>query len=482
MIEITNPPSRNTLKLLIAFALLTIFSGIGSVFFPKLGVATIILIPVILVAIVASYRWPEMFLMLAIGTNFMKSAYVPGLSLGEFGATPYMVFTSLAALGFIIQIIVGKRHLALPSGLWFFLLFIGFTTLSLINVLDFRLAIGAYIRNVLDWLLMVSIIQMLTDEGKVKKLISVLIFQAVIVASWGVLAGIRLEFISGSRRSLFFWQQFQKNDFAAYLGIVLILALATFTLAKSRKNKLFSLYLLPLIPLGWVFTFSRGGFLAIAVCLFVFLILERNRKLWQRSFIIIILVGLLGTGFLLLSSSNARDLAIDGLRSIITGESDAERHTDTITFRIELANSAIDVVAKHPILGVGFNQWQFYSPITTRVFDPQANEFRETGYAIHNRLLGIAANNGLFAFLGYIGFVLLIFFYGLQKRGTAPKYIRTYLNVFVAALVGMQVAMIFAPSVLWEWPVIGILLGLIRVCNNLPTNQRIYIQERSNDG
>jgi O-antigen ligase len=466
MVKNRNVNTASNLILFPIFLLLSLFIAITSVYKLELAIGGIGLIVGGTAVLLLSVRWPETFLILAVWTSFMKSAYIPGLAVGEFGATPYMVFTIMAALGFSIQIITGKRHLILPTGLGFFLLFLAFTTLSLLIVQNFRLAIGVYVRNALDWILLLLLVQMLTDQKKVGKLVTALLIQAVFVVGWGLLAGAQLEILNMPRRSLFFWQQFQKNDFAAYLGIVLVLSLATVTLAKSWRTKLLALLLLAAVPIGWVFTFSRGGFLAILVCLVVFLALERNKKRLRQSFVAIVLVGLLGLGFIIFSSSEARNLALDGLRSIATGESEAERHTDTIAFRLELDKVAVKVIAEHPFLGVGFNQWQFYSPITTRVYDPQADEFRETGYSVHNRLLLIAANNGLLTLSGYIGFLVVALVYSLHVRRSANVYMRTYLHVFIAAVIGMQVALLFAPSVTWEWASLGILIGMAKVAKN----------------
>jgi hypothetical protein len=453
-----------TSHLLIPILLLIILgTSIVSAFFPVIVLVTTGGIVCGIGAVLISARWPEFFLILAIWTNFMKSAFIPGLAIGEFGATPYMIFTTLATIGFGLQILRGKRRLILPRGLWFLLLYCVFTTISLVIVQDLRLAIGAYARTFLDWMLLFSFIQMLTDRKRLKLLIVALSTQAIILASWGIVAGIHLELTEANRKSLFFWQQFQKNDFAAYLGLALVLALATFSVSKSTWKRLGSVVLMTAVPIGWMFTFSRGGFLAILVCLIVFLTLERNKKLLQRSLIATFLIGFLGLAVIVLVPADARNLAVDGLQSIVTGESIAERHTDTISFRLELARVGLEVIASRPVLGVGFNQWQFYSPLTTHVYDPQTGEYRETGYSIHNRFLLIAANNGLIALVGYIGFVTATLIYGLWWRRFATGWVRIYLHAFLAAVIGLQVAMLFAPAVIWEWPVFGIVLGTIHM-------------------
>lgn len=449
-----------TIKLKSFLILLSASISILTVFFPKVTFALLVITGGGMIAVWVSKRWPEVFLIAAVSTNFLKSAYIPGLAVGEFGATPYLLFTSLAALGFSIQIVTRKRKLVLPQGLGFLLVYITSITLSLLVVESFRLAIGAYVRTLYDLLLMFLLVQMLTSEQKVHKFMIFLLIQAAFVVTWGLLAGIELEISNVPRNSIFFWQQFQKNDFAAYLGIVLVLALATAILAKTKRIKLLALSLLPLVPIGWMFTFSRGGFLSIIACLFLFMSLERNKRLFQQSIIVLVTVGILGLLLIAFSPSQSRDLAIDGLASILTGESDAERHTETIAFRLELAKSALDIILEHPILGVGFNQWQLFSPITTRVFDPQAGQFRETGYSVHNRLLLITVDSGFIALLGYLGFVTVTLINGYRTRSSANIYLRGYLHVFIAAVVGMQIALLFAPYVVWEWASIGILIGI----------------------
>lgn len=443
--------------------LISLTVAITAVFYPVQIIVVVGLVMGGATAVLVAARWPEAFLILGLWTNFMKSAYIPGLAVGEFGATPTMVFTALATIGFCVQILTGKRRLILPAGLWFLLLFVGFSTLSLLIVQSFRLAIGAYVRTLLDWMLFFSLIQMLTDWRRVRQLIVALLIQALIVVGWGIAAGIQFELTDAAFRSIFFWQQFQKNDFAAYLGLCLMLALATFSVSRSRLKRLVALILMVAVPVGWILTFSRGGFLAIVTCLIVFLVLERNKRLLQRTLLATLLVSSLGFVVITLAPGNTRNLAVNSLRSIVTGERVAGRPIDTVELRLELMQAGVRVIATRPVLGVGFNQWQFYTPIKTLVYDPQAGEFRETGYSIHNRYLVIAANNGLIALASYIGFLTAVLLHALRRRKYTTLWLRTYLHVFIAAVLGIQVALLFAPNVLWEWPTFGILIGIAHV-------------------
>lgn len=410
-----------------------------------------------------AYKWPDMFVILAIWVHFLKGLFIPKLSLGDFGTTPFMVFVTLAVVGYGLQIILGKRQFVLPVGFLFLLIFIGFTTFSLLVVQDFRAAIGVYFRTVLDWALFFVIVQMIVSRKRMQQLIYALLLQAVVVVSWGILAGIQLERLNVPRNTLFFWRQFQKNDFAAYLAIVIVIALATILVSKIRWEKLFSLYLLIMAPLAWVFTFSRGGFLAIVISVGVFIALERRKRILQRLFIMLFIVGLFSLTTVTLAPSSTRDLALDGLISIVSGESTAQRHTDTIEFRFALAEYATGIIAEKPILGVGFNQWQFYSPVKTRIYEAQTGQFREVGFSIHNRFLLIAANSGIIALVGYIGYLIFVILLGVRSRRYANQWTKTYLNAFISSIIGIQVALLFAPFVVWEWPTLGILAGLINL-------------------
>lgn len=452
-----------TPKVILGFMILALVVAVGMALASQVLIIVFTLLVAGTLGLAVAYKWPDIFVILALWTHFLKGVFIPKLVVGEFGATPFMIFVTLAAAGYGLQILLGKRRLVFPVGLPFLILFMLFTTLSLLVVQDFRAAIGVYFRTVLDWLLLFVLVQMLISRQRMQQLVYALLAQAAVVVTWGILAGIQLERLNVPRNTLFFWREFQKNDFAAYLAFVAVLSLATLLVSKTRWEKLLSLLLLLMVPLAWMFTFSRGGFLAIAVSLFLFIALERRKRLLRRLFIIIALIGTLGVIMISLAPSSTRDLAIDGLLSIVSGESSAQRHTDTIEFRVEIARAAAEIIIEKPILGVGFNQWQFYSPVKTRIFEAQTGEFREVGFSIHNRYLLIAANSGLLALVAYLGFLFTILYSGFKSRNYAGLWTKTYLNAFIAAVIGIQIALQFAPSVVWAWPALGILIGFTQM-------------------
>ncbi|MEZ4864528.1 MAG: O-antigen ligase family protein [Caldilineaceae bacterium] len=407
-------------------------------------------------------KYPEIFVVLTLFTTFMKSIFVPGLAIGTLGATPYMVFEGLAIVGMTWQIITKQRKLILPAGIPFLLFYMLFMTLSLLIVDNIQSVFGAFMRLTLDWSLMFLLVQMIYDRRSLKWLIDVLLIQGLAMVLWGIGSGLALEKLGLRTRELFLWDQLQKNDYAAYLALVAVITLAVFlTEERSWLKKYGALLLLAMTPMAWIFTYSRGGLLAIGIAVITFLLLEGYKPAIIRTVRILLVLGFIAVVGVSAVSSSSRTLVIDSFRSLVGVEVETYRHVDTIEFRIELAQAAFTVLAKHPLFGVGFNQWQYYSPIKTRIYEVQSKEFKEVGYSIHNLPLSMATNNGIFALIAYLCFVGTLIGTSLKLRNYADFQQRIYLQAILAAVIGFQVALQFAPSVLWEWPAMGILAGAL---------------------
>ena len=440
----------------------------------------------IIVGIWVTFKLPELFLLFAIMTNFLSGLFIPGLSAGEFGIVPYMLFTIFAFIGYGFQILTGRRHYIKPVGYVFLLLFIVTTTVSLLVVQDFRVAIGLYARTVFQWIVFFLLVQLLIDQKSVSRLVRVLLIQAVIVVAWGIISGVQMNYFGVIEIDSFFWTQYQKNDFATYLAVILTLALATLIVKAKRIDKILALILIPMVPIAWMFTFSRGGFLSIIVSLSVFIILIRSRvKLKRLSFWIVLFI-VLGVAGIAMLPSNARILAIDGLTSILNPErANIERNQRTVAIRLVLAETALEVIAKNPVLGVGFNQWEFYSPLKTLRYEPQLGEYVETGVSVHNRYLGIAANSGLLALMFYLIFLMILFLHGVKLIfSSGNQYLKVYLAASLAALIGIQISLQLTPTIIWEWPIFGLVAGLINTIELeklglLPNNRWIKIKTSS---
>ena len=95
-------------------------------------------------------------------------------------------------------------------------------------------------------------------------------------------------------------------------------------------------------------------------------------------------------------------------------------------------------------------------------YEVQLGKYVETGFSIHNRYLGIAANSGLIALLFYLLFLMVTLFRGVKLNFSSKNpYLKIYLAASLAALVGIQLSLQLTPTILWEWPILGLVAGLI---------------------
>lgn len=410
---------------------------------------------------------PEIFLILAIWTNILKAVYIPLLEFRKYGLTPFMLFTILSATGFSIQILLGKRRFVLPPGVGLLAVFMIGTTLTSLLVQNPSKTLGAYIRDLLQWVIFFLLIQVFSNRKQALKYLKVFLFQAVVVVLWGFVTGIQLNFLGFSRSELLFWNQLQKNEHAIYLGFVLVFCLAnvqTQSLLKNKITKLTSWLLILLVPFAWVFTFSRSGLLGIVTAFVVYMALDRNRKLscmiirWMPIILLLVIIGAITFSF------QAERLIVEGVVSIFQPDSTRYgRQTENIYSRMELLRVAGRIILKHPLIGIDYSQWISYTPIKSTQYDPQLGERVSVGVEVHNRYLQIAVQSGLVTLFSYLGFLFYSFRMTFFTRHTADPAIRSYLNAALAGVAGYMVSIMFVPKYLWEWPILGLMLGLVQV-------------------
>ena len=213
------------------------------------------------------------------------------------------------------------------------------------------------------------------------------------------------------------------NDLALHLVTMIPISLALFLGSRGPLRK--SLYLICslLLMVGMVATFSRGGFLG-----FVFVIAFLAWKLARRNRVIFGAVALT-----LVMTAVA--LAPSAYRSRLATTSD-----DSATARTDDLKRSILIAARHPLFGVGMNNYILYSNMNK---------------ATHNAYTQVAAEMGFAAFLIYCWFLITPFTglrrieqaTGKSKRKPPVYYLAIGLQ---ASLVGYMVVSFFA-SVAYLW-------------------------------
>jgi len=420
---------------------------------------------------------PEIFLVLALWTNFLKGVYIPYLEYGKFGVAPYMLFTTLAVFGYFLQVLFGQKKIIIPPGFLFFSIFAFGTTITFLIVQDLQMTLGVLVRTILQWIIFFLLVQIIQNRQTAKRFVDILLIQAVVVVSWGIITGLQMNYFGWNKNVLLFWNQLQKNEYATYLGFVLVLSLAVISKTAGKNGglrKITALILVLLIPLAWIFTYSRSGLLGIIAAFVCFMILDRGKKIiqlmarWLPIVCLVLLIVLIAFSF------EAKDLALDGLLSIIQPDNARfERNVTNIQSRIALMEVALKIIVEHPLKGIDSSQWLTYAPLESGYLDPQLGERVVVGVQVHNRYLSIAVQNGLITLAGYLGLLFVIFSASIKARRYADPWLRTYINALLAAFIGYQVALLFIPEYLWEWPILGILLGLVNIAGHSTQEERV---------
>jgi putative inorganic carbon (HCO3(-)) transporter len=213
------------------------------------------------------------------------------------------------------------------------------------------------------------------------------------------------------------------NDLALHLVTVIPISLTLFLGSRGPLKKGLYLTCSLLLTAGLVATFSRGGFLGF-LCMIGFLawkIARRNR----------VIVGVLALTVVLMGVA----LAPSAYRSRLATTDD-----DSALARTDEQKRSILVAARHPLFGVGMDNYILYS---------------NTNKATHNAYTQVAAEMGLVAFGLYVWFLVTPFnrlrWVEAATRNSKRKPPAYYLAIGLqASLVGYMVVSVFA-SVAYQW-------------------------------
>jgi probable O-glycosylation ligase (exosortase A-associated) len=213
------------------------------------------------------------------------------------------------------------------------------------------------------------------------------------------------------------------NDLALHLVTMIPISLSLFLGSRGPFRKTLYLMCSLLMTVGLVATFSRGGFLGF-VCVIGFLawkLARRNRVIFGAVALTLVVA--------------AVALAPSAYRNRLATTSD-----DSAAARTDDLKRSILVAARHPLFGVGMDNYILYSNVNK---------------ATHNAYTQVAAEMGFAAFLIYFWFLITPFgglrriehATGTSKRKPPVYYLAIGLQ---ASLVGYMVVSFFA-SVAYLW-------------------------------
>lgn len=185
-------------------------------------------------------------------------------------------------------------------------------------------------------------------------------------------------------------------------------------------------------------TYSRSAYIMFFVSLIVLLILKK------KTILLVPMIGLFLFGMIIAS----RNFYIENINIFRVASSEA---------RLQAAGSAIAIIEKNPIIGVGFNAFR-YAQVLYRYRDPKGAAVSHADAGTDNSFLFVLATTGV---VGLLSYLYLWFCIGKTSMGKLKRQDTLSLVIYASA-VGLLIDSffnnsLFFPSImLWMWILIGL--------------------------
>jgi O-antigen ligase len=243
------------------------------------------------------------------------------------------------------------------------------------------------------------------------------------------------------------------NLAAAYLSISLASAASLLFTNLGRAYKWLAVTVLGLGGVALIFTFSRGGWIALALAVTVICLLVWSRRGFslKTPIAVLLILGILYLPFQ--SVISARLLGDD--------KGSAES-------RIPLMKLAFRIIEDNPVLGVGANN---FTVVMDRYLTP---EFRHSFlFAVHNKYLLVLSETGIIGLLAFLAFLLDALRKGWQCWALQDRLLSPLALGFAAGIAGHMVHMsvdVFRgrPTQQLLWLVAALLTVMHRMCAASP--------------
>lgn len=257
------------------------------------------------------------------------------------------------------------------------------------------------------------------------------------------------------------------NYYAMFLVVLVPLALDRLWHERSRVMRGLAGWALAVCSVSIMFTFSRGGLLALLVVLGLMLI-RRPPRFW------VLVAGSAGIILMLFLTPSEYLSRIGNLTQVISiagsGEAQVSQvEENALRGRISEMTVAAQMFNDYPIFGVGYynfeNNYLDYSPEI-------GLDSRREGRAAHSLYLEIAAETGVIGLLAF-AFIMIVYFHGLLQsyRRFSRARLLDYANItaaFAIGVIGFLISSVFLHSAYprYFWLLVGIGLAIPQVALN----------------
>lgn len=257
------------------------------------------------------------------------------------------------------------------------------------------------------------------------------------------------------------------NYYAMFLVVLVPLALDRLWHERSKVMRGLAAWALVVCSVSILFTFSRGGLLALLVVLGLMLV-RHPPRLW------VTLTGLAGIILMLLLTPSEYLSRIGNLTQVISiaggGEGQGSQlEENALRGRLSEMTVAAQMFGDYPILGVGYNNFE----VNYLDYSPEIGlDSRREGRAAHSLYLEIAAETGIIG-LSVFSFIMIVYFHGLWQsyRRFSRVGFQDYADItaaFAIGVLGFLICSVFLHSAYprYFWLLVGIGLAIPQIALN----------------
>lgn len=292
------------------------------------------------------------------------------------------------------------------------------------------------------WILYATVYFMLVSQDKkfLKKFSDLLLIPITLFIAIGYIQFIfydnlkNLIYLGWDEHLYRLFSSFLDPNFAGTFLVISLIFLTYKTIEYIKTKESIKIYFILILTffnfLAIYLTYSRSAIIMLFISVITFLILTKRKILLP-----ILLIPLIA--FIFISPKSFQTEGTNLLR-IASGEA-----------RIQSASIALDIISKHPVLGVGFNAYRYAQNKYANLTDAKW-ETTHSGAGTDNSFLFVLATTGIVGFSAYIYLIYRIFRLGkinLNKSSFSP--------VLIAVLAGVLVNSLFINSLFYvyimEW-------------------------------
>jgi O-antigen ligase len=209
-----------------------------------------------------------------------------------------------------------------------------------------------------------------------------------------------------------------------YLEILIVPALAVLATPLARRYKLLAVSAVGLGGLGLLLTYSRGGWIAVALSVVIFLVFAWYRR-WISAWLPITLA--------------LCALLVGGLFQERVAARLAGDETNALRGRIPLIQLAWQIICDHPVTGVGINN----DALVTDQYAALPQFRGEWLYMVHNKYLLEWAELGLFGLAVFVWFLVSTLRAGWRVWQSQDALLAPLALGLAAAILGQMIHMLF---------------------------------------